>query len=301
MNEQERRVDFFKVLEERYRIFLRREAGEPKPWTDDPVFLENRFCNVFREDDKTTVWFREKMRNHPGFNSTRSSVIITTIAFRWFNKIEIGEILRDPEIGLYGGCFHSDVAKRLILKQFPNGPFVTGAYVVKTPDGMNKLDGVLWCIANVARDAVNLGERLAYRKKVYGPNLEDAWKVLRAYPFLGDFMSYEIVTDLYHTPVLAGASDVHKWANPGPGCARGISRILFDDPAKLDRGSNRDRQLMLNEMVHLLDMSRSKEHWPWAEERPWTMREVEHGLCEVDKMFRARAGGRMKQRYNGRE
>ncbi len=33
---------------------MRREAGEPPPWTEDPVFRQGRFLNVFREDDPGT-------------------------------------------------------------------------------------------------------------------------------------------------------------------------------------------------------------------------------------------------------
>jgi len=45
---------FFDWCIERERIRARREAGEPPPWTDDPVFRQGRFLNVFREDDKGT-------------------------------------------------------------------------------------------------------------------------------------------------------------------------------------------------------------------------------------------------------
>ena len=33
---------------ERHRVFERRVAGEPDPWTDDPILREFKFCNVFR-------------------------------------------------------------------------------------------------------------------------------------------------------------------------------------------------------------------------------------------------------------
>ena len=45
---------FFDFCIERERIRCRREAGEPPPWTDDPLFQNGRFLNVFREDDKGT-------------------------------------------------------------------------------------------------------------------------------------------------------------------------------------------------------------------------------------------------------
>ena len=53
---------YFGFVRERYRILLQRRAGKPKPWTADRVLQEHYFTNVFREDDKTTVWFREHIR-----------------------------------------------------------------------------------------------------------------------------------------------------------------------------------------------------------------------------------------------
>ena len=40
---------------EREQIRLRRAAGDPRPWSLDPMF-ENKFTNVRREDDRTTRW-----------------------------------------------------------------------------------------------------------------------------------------------------------------------------------------------------------------------------------------------------
>jgi hypothetical protein len=45
---------FFDWCIEREAIRVRREAGQPPPWSHDPVFQKGRFLNVFREDDKGT-------------------------------------------------------------------------------------------------------------------------------------------------------------------------------------------------------------------------------------------------------
>ena len=43
---------FFDFCREREKIRLARESGTPPPWTDDPIFQQGRFLNVFREDDR---------------------------------------------------------------------------------------------------------------------------------------------------------------------------------------------------------------------------------------------------------
>ena len=45
---------FFDFCEEREQVRLRRERGDAAPWSDDPIFRQGRFLNVFREDDRGT-------------------------------------------------------------------------------------------------------------------------------------------------------------------------------------------------------------------------------------------------------
>jgi hypothetical protein len=45
-------------IQERHRIYLEKAAGAPPPWTTDEIMQTYRFCNVFRELDKVTVWVR---------------------------------------------------------------------------------------------------------------------------------------------------------------------------------------------------------------------------------------------------
>lgn len=43
---------FFDFCRERESIRSRRERGDPAPWSEDPIFQNGRFLNVFREDDR---------------------------------------------------------------------------------------------------------------------------------------------------------------------------------------------------------------------------------------------------------
>jgi hypothetical protein len=45
---------FFKFCREREGIRQRRESGASAPWSEDPIFQQARFLNVFREDDRVT-------------------------------------------------------------------------------------------------------------------------------------------------------------------------------------------------------------------------------------------------------
>lgn len=281
-----RTEDFFAFARERHATYIRRASGEPGPWTDDPILREYRFTNVFRELDKTTIWFRKNIRDW--MRDHMAASIFSTIAFRWFNRIETGQRIIDDRGQFAFSPVHWDSAKvdRVVR---PHTPWVTGAYIIKTPNGKDKLEGVLWCIDQIHQD---LGELTA---KMHNATLEEAWKLLLPYPFMGPFMAYEAVTDLRHTCVLEDASDIMTWANPGPGARRGLARL---------EGSHRDanvstRASLLNRLMEeLLEASRDERNWPqgWG---TWEMRDVEHTLCEFDKYERVRTGeGRPRGRFS---
>src|ERR1017187_2352585 len=56
-------------MTERQKIFLKRQRGDPYPWTKDPILARWKFCNTYRENDKVTIWLRknwlEPFKDHP--------------------------------------------------------------------------------------------------------------------------------------------------------------------------------------------------------------------------------------------
>jgi hypothetical protein len=275
---------FFAYARERYNIKLRKENPKDNPpWTTDPVLQTYRFCNVFREDDRTTQWFAYHIR-WP--QSDYASVVLSTVIFRWFNRIETGQALLENNLLT---DWNPKRAKKALR---PLSPLVTGAYMIKTPAKLSKLDGLIWCINNVWRERDSIQEELEAAE-----TLEWAHSRLMQFPYLGSFMAYEIVTDLRHTAALEDATDILTWASAGPGAARGLGRVLCGDPDEYSYGSRAHQEVMLMAMNHILTVSRRVKHWPMHWPR-WEMREVEHTLCEFDKYERARLGeGRPKQRY----
>lgn len=261
----------FDFMERRHTIYLDRKAGKPWPWTKDPVLLKWKFTNVYRELDKTTVWFRENVRDP--LRNDFDKVIRATIIFRWFNRIETGEILRANSLLIH---WDRKTARR-VLKGLK--PLVTGAYMIKTPTGKDKLEGMLDVISSIEK-------KMPYIFDYFrgNPTLEACTEHLREYPFMGPFLAFEVVTDLRHTCVLEKAWDIRTWANPGPGAMRGMNR-LTGKPVRPKRQWPREAYIQM--MQELLSISLST--WPKTFP-PLEMRDIEHSLCEFDKYMRAKTG-----------
>jgi hypothetical protein len=308
---------FFRYARERQTIFLKKMAGAPREeWTSDPILSHFKFCNVFREDDRTTIWLRENVRQRLPLRE----LLLATIVFRWFNRMSTGEAIFFQRDFFGDGRTawehflerrNVEPLKYAILEHCGKGPYVTGAYCIIGLPNMPKIDGILGCIQNVVdghSSAVNprtqqdLFPGLPYvgwedltkylmdhRGKV---PLEAVWEWFRRFPRSGDFIAYEVVTDLNHTSLLDWAPDNMVWANAGPGAIRGLNRI---------RGRALEQKVPKEtsnyEMWEILEISRYPDFWPsdWS---AWDMRTVEHTLCEFDKYERLRLGeGHVKAIY----
>lgn len=97
-----------------------------------------------------------------------------------------------------------------------------------------------------------------------------------------------------HTRYLRDADDIMTWANPGPGCIRGIVRLLGGSVR--NRADYPSHKQLLPIMRGILRFSNDfLADWMPA----WEMRDVEHTLCEFDKYERVRLGeGKPRQKYH---
>src|ERR1700751_77033 len=86
--------DFVHFIQERYAIKVRRESGQPWPWTDDPMLRDYYFCNLHREDDKVTRWLASNWP-HPHADDPDLWFALTVFR-RGFNNPSVGDELGYP-------------------------------------------------------------------------------------------------------------------------------------------------------------------------------------------------------------
>ncbi len=277
---------FFAYARERYRVLLNRRAGKPWPWTPDPILQKYRFCNVFREDDVVTQWVEANLRKplRDGQHTLPRVLTVLTVA-RFINRVSTLEHLA-PTL-LNNGWGHWCLA---ILRGLP-APIITGAYMIRTPHGVDKITGLDAIFSNV-QTRLGMDE---YDLNRY-TTLAQFHDRLIHYPYVGSFMAYEVVTDFrWVRPDLA--PDRMNWAVAGPGAARGLSRVFRGELGHY-RNTPSQQPEMLERMWELLEFSRKSEYWP-ADWPSWEMRDCEHLACEWDKYERARLGqGEPKQLYH---
>lgn len=274
---------FLYWVRERQQILLRRQAGFPKPWTNDKILQSYSFTNVQREDDRVTKWFkdnvRERLRDDP-------RVVFATIAFRWFNlPTPTGEYLNSH------GYLEEWNTEKVVagLTEFKNRGLkvFTGAFNISNSGSSDpKINRV--CEAYI--EPVWKDQERIYLEVEGGP-LSRAFQVLNKLPGLGGsgFMAAQVICDLAYTHVLDKASDWWSWCSWGPGSKRGMNRVLGNS-VDCAISQQRWKQHLDNLQVVIERRLGMKLH----------ARDVQNCLCEADKYFRALEGdGHMKRRYPG--
>lgn len=270
---------FWYWVNERHRIYVRRAAGEPKPWTDDPILQRYKFTNVFRQLDRGTVWLTEHFID-PHRDDDPALLLFNIGWYRLFNWTGTGELL---------GYRRAWQPKRIIAKlkaaQTAGDQVFTGAHIVYGGGkGESKIDAVVASATQLWTD-----RRVICRTARFWRALMPVFGTLRELPGIGGFIAYEIVSDLRWTPILQDAWDINTWANVGPGAMRGLRRL---DPAIKP-------SVALHAMRRLLERSEActEQHVPKME-----LRDIEHSLCEFDKYCRVKFGeGRPRSMYPGEE
>jgi hypothetical protein len=277
---------FFGWIDNRHDIYRKRAAGQPPPWTTDPILQRYKFTNPFRENDRVTVWMRNNWTK-PNDGQQSHEILFNCCLFRMVGTsefaqehgwVELGAPFDNPTRG-----WNPEKTKAIIQTRMDNKQKTfTGAYIItnqgiKAPKSEVVVDHFLKPVyenrhklAEVARDT---------------NSLQEMHSALSEYPGWGGggFMAYEVVTDLNYTSVLANAHDRYTWANAGPGARRGLNRLLGEPLEKSMR------QPVANSKMHsLLQMKNDFSKLPPKTKKQIDMRTIEHSLCEWDKYERVR-------------
>jgi hypothetical protein len=293
---------YFAYARERQKIYLSKQKGDPFPWTNDPIMQKHKLTNVFREQDKTTAWLRtfvrEPLRKAP-------VVLFANLVFRWFNRIEVGEILfchpdlwRKTLFENYLEFSNRIYVENSIRKHIPKGPWTTGAYLITSPKGFDKLAGICINIDYFHKNKFVWHEKpchwfevaeylLANRGQV---SMEEVWNWLTKVPFQGTFHAHENVIDLRYTDLLDMAPDINTWTNPGPGAMKGLAIIHSRE------GEAVSRKQAIWELRQLLNYSRDPALWP-SDWQPWELHQAEMWACEFAKLERVYHGGSTRSMY----
>lgn len=270
---------FVQFILERHRIYERRAAGKPAPWTKDSILAAYRFCNVYRELDRVTRWiavhWRAPYADHDDL---------------WFAMV-VARLINHPptleHLALPGRWNKKQFLSVMRARRQAGEKAFGSAYIVSTN--------------GIARDKAEYLAELVLdpmwtERKVLRPRPNDS---LRSYhnrllneQGMGTFMAAQIIADLkYASPSLVAAKDWWTFAASGPGSRRGMSYVAGFDPKfhwseSLWLSALRDLSVLIRPFIAHAQMERLHNQ------------DLQNCLCEFSKYRRTQLGtGRPKQKF----
>jgi hypothetical protein len=285
--------EFYQFCYERHSIWVRRFIKkEPPPWTKDLILRDLKFTNVYRELDRGTMWYNEhiaepylKARSLDSGNQSANrffleeaemELIWETILYRLLNRIETFEAVGIPTINAYGPKVFGD--KLRAFEKAGNSVFTSAHLTLPTRViGGSKIDKYIEVLDYVHEMIVELHQMI---KRC--TSMKELHEKLRIIPCVGPFISYEVCTDF----AMVGLTpfDEDSWANPGPGCKKGI-RIIFPDPSYISL-EDAIKKLRVEQDIHFKRLGLNFPYLTvYGKVKPLTLRAIEHSLCEFSKYW----------------
>ena len=264
-------------VKERENVRVKKEAGLPKPWTEDPIIRDYKFCNVRRNDDRVSRWIHTHWL-HP--YADHPNITFAMCVARIFNWPETLALIED--------IVFSDIWEpekmRVVLKEHRDkgNKVFTGAYTVSTCGlAMDKIDYVI--------DKVFTPLRKTIINACDTETLEDVWEDLCQYQGFSSFMAGQVVADLKYIEPLLRATDWNTFAPLGPGSIRGLNRV-YGRPV----GATIKQQQGTQELLEIQSIIRRE----LALDLP--LHDVQNCMCETDKYLRLKYdNGKVRSKYPG--
>ena len=248
---------FFNFCIEREKIRKRREKGLPFPWSDDEIFNNARFLNVFREDDRGSKAIIKFGNNS---NKDLETLIQALFFARWCNRQETLDNITPKML----------FTPKKLLDRLKNneGWCNTTAYPVES---------IYWEGKKYSR--VNAATILFFKIKSYladiiqrseGSIITSTNLVNKHFKMKNDFPIFMAITDIaWFRP------DVISPSSPVP---IGIGAVAYLDKLQEYLGLD-NHELTCQKMIEL-----QKEYWPDAK-RKFHPIDIEYLSCECRKYY----------------
>ena len=280
---------FWRFAAERQAIFFRRLEGAPPPWTSDPILQRHKFTNAYRASDRVSQYLIRHVI-YTGDESPRE-VFFRTVLFKLFNRIETWELLISTLMDVAYETYSFEEYDRILMDSLAAGiPIYSGAYIM--PSGKTTFG-----YARKHRNHLRLLELMmeddVHFRLAESPTMAQAFDLLRSYPMVGNFLAYQLVTDLNYSK-LTDYSEM-EFTVPGPGALDGIHKCFSDlgglneaDTIKFMADIQEEEFSRLDLVFHPLGSRRLQ------------LIDVQNLFCEVSKYARVRhpdVGGTNNRRH----
>lgn len=207
-------LTYLDFVQERHRIWERRQAGEPGPWTKDPILASQKFTNVFRVLDPGSQ-FAVELVDAP----TAHDALARAFLYRYTNRPQLWRRTH-AALGRYPlAADLPDLADLWAGWRDAGEQVFSGAYIIMPAPGVKGVDKTREVVA-LTRHLLDSGESDNF---VAAPDEAARYGHLRTLRAVGAFMAMQVLTDYNYSPFGRNAED--EFVVCGPGAVRGARAI----------------------------------------------------------------------------
>ena len=261
---------------ERQNIFWKKLRGEESPWTDDPILQEYKFCNSYRVNDRVSQYL---LRNviYNGKKYSDEDMLFRILLFKLSNKESTWELLLEK--------FNDITLKRFNMKEYSK----TLENAISNGEKIYN-DAYISCANKAFGYDRKHDNHLALLDKMFNKDkiqnkipkcntMEEAFNIIKSYPLIGNFMAYQLVTDINYSNIVDWKED--EFTVAGPGSERGIKKSFIDK----GNMSNEDiiRYMYQNQEI---EFKRLNLDFKPIGNRKLQLIDCQNIFCELDKYCR---------------
>lgn len=268
-------LSYWRLAAERQKIFFKRWQGKAGPWTDDRILRLHKFTNAYRASDRVSQYLIKNVI-YEGEQSAREW-LFRVLLFKFFNSIDTWDLLTSCLGELHSQRFSPEVCDKVLSSAMCAGrPIYSAAYIM--PSGGRSSPHKRKHHMHLSLLSRMLADGLA-EKLNQSPDMASAFRLLREYPSIGDFLAYQYVTDLNYSPLIDFSE--MEFVRAGPGAVDGIRKCFSE------RGGYSDEDLIRIVSDHQENMF---ECMGLSFQSLWGRRlqliDCQNLFCEVDKYAR---------------
>lgn len=255
-------------------MYLRRLAGSPAPWTDDPILREHRFTNVYRAADRVSQFLIREVIYGADSSGDAEDVVFRILLFKVFNKIGTWQAL-ERQVGPVSWRDYDFRAYRQALDAAARtGPIYSPAYVIPPPrlGEQTKRENHLRLVERVMNDGL---ASLACGARDLAP----VYERLRSYPSIGPFLAFQFTIDLNYSELIEAGED--QFVVAGPGARDGVRKCF-------GRGAHGIEAEVIRYVAETQEdhFARLGLQFDGLFGRPLQLIDCQNLFCEVDKYAR---------------
>lgn len=204
---------------ERQNIFIKKKNNLPSPWTEDKILQEYKFCNAYRVNDRVSQYLLKHVI-YNGNNYSSKDMIFRIILFKLFNKESTWELLESNLGDITLSTF--DFNKYSKILNSSDIAIYNDAYIscANKAFGFNRKHDNHLALLDKMFNKDELDEKIVKCK-----TMEEAFNILKSYPLIGNFLAYQLITDINYSEVVNFSED--EFTISGPGSKRGIKKCFI--------------------------------------------------------------------------